>query len=273
MPVFAQTRVPVWILLDYLKVPNGLDSFLEAYPHISREQVCAVLDQLVMENRGAMNKSSDLVDPSAYGSNHNRLPLGPTLHVKPSSTLKPCPFDGGTRLVIERTPRFPGEPGPNEDDFYAYNVHCTTCACEGPWRKSQGGAEQLWNGIPGTLRGGPLPGTTDTHVVEDIVYNALQDRLANSEYLLHQQGSEILLDCGVDGPKWVVTVKRVHSSESCSAKIWHGPGHQSHTNCERTGEHDVHDCHYGEFNQHATWRGSEVFSGVFDETPPEESES
>lgn len=74
--------------------------------------------------------------------------------------LKLCPFDGGTRLVVVRTERYDMAAHPewaDDPDGYAYNVHCTTCACEGPWKKSQSGAEQFWNGVPGTERGGPLP--------------------------------------------------------------------------------------------------------------------
>jgi hypothetical protein len=79
--------------------------------------------------------------------------------LQPQTELKPCPFDGGTRLVVFQTPRFDGEYVSEEEtpDFYAYNVHCTTCAADGPWKKSQSSAEQFWNGIPGTERGGPLP--------------------------------------------------------------------------------------------------------------------
>lgn len=37
-PVFAGTRVPVQILLDYLEGGEGLDLFLDQYPTVSREQ-------------------------------------------------------------------------------------------------------------------------------------------------------------------------------------------------------------------------------------------
>lgn len=78
------------------------------------------------------------------------------VELRPNGILKPCPFDGGKRLVIVKTERFP-DPEPDEPDAYAYNVHCTSCAADGPWQKSQSGAELFWNGIPGTERGGPLP--------------------------------------------------------------------------------------------------------------------
>jgi len=36
--VFAGTRVPVQILVDYLEGGDGLDLFLDQYPTVSREQ-------------------------------------------------------------------------------------------------------------------------------------------------------------------------------------------------------------------------------------------
>ena len=44
--VFPGTRVPIYILFDYLMSDddNGLGQFLEDYDHISREAVNAVLD-------------------------------------------------------------------------------------------------------------------------------------------------------------------------------------------------------------------------------------
>ena len=43
-PVFAGTRVPVKNLIYYLEAGDSLDTFLEAFPSVSREQVIAVLD-------------------------------------------------------------------------------------------------------------------------------------------------------------------------------------------------------------------------------------
>lgn len=43
-PVFAQTRVPVQILLDYLEGGETIDDFLEGFPSVSREQVIAFLE-------------------------------------------------------------------------------------------------------------------------------------------------------------------------------------------------------------------------------------
>jgi uncharacterized protein (DUF433 family) len=43
--VFAGTRVPVQILIDYLKAGETLDRFLEGFPSVSREQAEAFLEQ------------------------------------------------------------------------------------------------------------------------------------------------------------------------------------------------------------------------------------
>jgi uncharacterized protein (DUF433 family) len=42
-PVFAQTRVPVQALFDYLEAGDPLDRFLEHFPDVSREHALAVL--------------------------------------------------------------------------------------------------------------------------------------------------------------------------------------------------------------------------------------
>ncbi len=43
-PVFAGTRVPVEILIDYIKAGESLDRFLEGFPTVSREQAGSFLD-------------------------------------------------------------------------------------------------------------------------------------------------------------------------------------------------------------------------------------
>ena len=43
-PVFRGTRVPVQTLLDYLEGDHTLDSFLEGFPGVSREQAVAFLE-------------------------------------------------------------------------------------------------------------------------------------------------------------------------------------------------------------------------------------
>lgn len=45
-PVFANTRVPVQTLLDYLEEGQTLQAFLDDFPSVSREQAVAVLEQL-----------------------------------------------------------------------------------------------------------------------------------------------------------------------------------------------------------------------------------
>lgn len=42
--VFAETRVPVQTLIDYLGAGDSLDEFLEDFPSVSREHAVAVLE-------------------------------------------------------------------------------------------------------------------------------------------------------------------------------------------------------------------------------------
>jgi len=42
-PVFAGTRVPVQTLLDYIEGGESIDSFLDGFPTVTREQVLAFL--------------------------------------------------------------------------------------------------------------------------------------------------------------------------------------------------------------------------------------
>lgn len=44
-PVFVGTRVPVQALLDYLEEGDTIDSFLDSFPSVTREQVVAFLEQ------------------------------------------------------------------------------------------------------------------------------------------------------------------------------------------------------------------------------------
>jgi uncharacterized protein (DUF433 family) len=44
MPVFIGTRVPVQNLLDYLAEGQPLDSFLDDFPAVTREQAVGVLE-------------------------------------------------------------------------------------------------------------------------------------------------------------------------------------------------------------------------------------
>lgn len=44
-PVFRGTRVPFKVLTDYLEGGDTLDSFLEQYPSVSREQAIAAIEE------------------------------------------------------------------------------------------------------------------------------------------------------------------------------------------------------------------------------------
>ncbi len=44
-PVFANTRVPVQTLFDYLEAGDTINEFLEGFPTVSREQVIAFLEE------------------------------------------------------------------------------------------------------------------------------------------------------------------------------------------------------------------------------------
>ena len=44
MPVFAGTRVPVTILIDYIKAGDSLERFLAGFPTVTRAQAIAFLD-------------------------------------------------------------------------------------------------------------------------------------------------------------------------------------------------------------------------------------
>ncbi|MCI0698876.1 DUF433 domain-containing protein [candidate division KSB1 bacterium] len=44
-PVFKGTRVPFQTLLEYLEGGESIDSFLEGFPTVTREQVIAFLEE------------------------------------------------------------------------------------------------------------------------------------------------------------------------------------------------------------------------------------
>jgi uncharacterized protein (DUF433 family) len=44
LPVFRGTRVPVSALLDYLAAGDSLDTFIDDFPSVRREQAIALLD-------------------------------------------------------------------------------------------------------------------------------------------------------------------------------------------------------------------------------------
>lgn len=44
-PVFAGTRVPVQTFIEYIKAGESIESFLEGFPTVKREQLLAFLDE------------------------------------------------------------------------------------------------------------------------------------------------------------------------------------------------------------------------------------
>jgi hypothetical protein len=66
--------------------------------------------------------------------------------LKTDCDLYPCPFCGGIKgKHLEMN-------GPNR--YGKYWVSCRSCACTGPWAKSEIGAGKSWNGIGPLERGG-----------------------------------------------------------------------------------------------------------------------
>lgn len=45
-PVFPGTRVPVQTLLDYVKAGNTIETFLEDFPTVTKDQVITFLESL-----------------------------------------------------------------------------------------------------------------------------------------------------------------------------------------------------------------------------------
>jgi uncharacterized protein (DUF433 family) len=44
-PVFADTRVPIQTLFDYLKEGESVDDFLDGFPTVTRSQVIGLLEE------------------------------------------------------------------------------------------------------------------------------------------------------------------------------------------------------------------------------------
>jgi uncharacterized protein (DUF433 family) len=44
-PVFAGTRVPVQTFIEYIKAGESIDSFLEGFPSVEKEQLVAFLEE------------------------------------------------------------------------------------------------------------------------------------------------------------------------------------------------------------------------------------
>lgn len=59
-PVFSGTRVPVKNLFDYLEAGDSIDSFLEDFEGVSRDQVVRVLEmsqKLIESSSNILNES------------------------------------------------------------------------------------------------------------------------------------------------------------------------------------------------------------------------
>jgi hypothetical protein len=61
------------------------------------------------------------------------------------------------------------------------------------------------------------------------------------------------------------TLQESRLQQTCSAVLYHGPGHQSKSRCTEVGPHDVHRTIYGD--RLAEWEGMEGMTGYFDEPP------
>ena len=57
-PVFARTRVPVRILMEYLEAGDRLDDFLQDFPSVSRVQAVAVLERAKMILAGEQDEAA-----------------------------------------------------------------------------------------------------------------------------------------------------------------------------------------------------------------------
>ena len=44
-PVFSGTRVPVQTFIEYIKAGESIESFLEGFPSVKRQQLLAFLDE------------------------------------------------------------------------------------------------------------------------------------------------------------------------------------------------------------------------------------
>jgi uncharacterized protein (DUF433 family) len=55
--VFAGTRVPVDILIDYLRAGDSLDRFLEGFPTVTREQAEGFLEIALEAVKAEMNET------------------------------------------------------------------------------------------------------------------------------------------------------------------------------------------------------------------------
>lgn len=59
-----------------------------------------------------------------------------------NNEVKQCPFCGG-KARLHSIDRFPGCKIRCEK--FAYYYQCESCACQGPWAKTEGNARKHWN--------------------------------------------------------------------------------------------------------------------------------
>ena len=57
-PVFARTRVPVRILIEYLEAGDRLDDFLQDFPSVSRDQAVALLERAKLILAGEQDEAA-----------------------------------------------------------------------------------------------------------------------------------------------------------------------------------------------------------------------
>jgi len=57
-PVFRGTRAPVRSLLDYLEAGDNIETFLEDYPTVSKDQVIAVFEFAKSIINGAIDEAA-----------------------------------------------------------------------------------------------------------------------------------------------------------------------------------------------------------------------
>ncbi|RIK73321.1 hypothetical protein DCC62_17675 [candidate division KSB1 bacterium] len=60
-PVFSGTRVPVQTLLDYIEGGETIDSFLEGFPSVTREQILAFLYEIKQQIISGVEESECVV--------------------------------------------------------------------------------------------------------------------------------------------------------------------------------------------------------------------
>jgi uncharacterized protein (DUF433 family) len=94
--VFAGTRVPVQILIEYLEAGDSLDDFLEDFPSVSREHAVAVLE-LAKQALDAQATAAVGIGASVRVILDNCVTRGP--YPMPSSPwTRTCPISSSWRI-------------------------------------------------------------------------------------------------------------------------------------------------------------------------------